>query len=180
MINIDSNKECVKQLLRMVYNEIDYFDLTMGLDDAGYFVAPASRGHHLNVRGGLCEHSLNVLRLMDNKNLEYGLGIEREEIIMAALFHDLAKCNSMPKRESLSHCVQSVVAAYRIVRPLGESALSLDVVEAIAWHEGLWSGGTSDQVDKAFGTNKLAVLLHICDMEASQLQEKTYPTEVRQ
>ena len=55
------NKEDFEALLRETKREgIDY--VIEDLEKGGFFDAPASAGHHLNVPGGLCEHSLNVCR----------------------------------------------------------------------------------------------------------------------
>lgn len=41
-------------------------DLLEGLEKIGFFAAPASSTHHLNIEGGLVQHSLNTCKA-DNK-----------------------------------------------------------------------------------------------------------------
>ncbi|MBR3086326.1 MAG: hypothetical protein IKH04_07980 [Kiritimatiellae bacterium] len=63
------------------------------LVDIGYFDAPASKGHHLAVAGGLYDHSLNVaLRLV---SISRALCVEwsrAESPWVVGMLHDLVKC----------------------------------------------------------------------------------------
>ena len=60
MKTIDKNcKEEIINLLRST--ERDGIEDVIGdLEQWGFFTAPASAGHHLNVEGGLARHSLNT------------------------------------------------------------------------------------------------------------------------
>ena len=40
-------------------------DLIEYMDEIGFFTAPASGGNHSNEEGGLAEHSLNVMRMIE-------------------------------------------------------------------------------------------------------------------
>ena len=58
-IDKEKNKEEFESLLRSTKREgMDY--VIEDLEKGGFFEAPASAGHHLNIPGGLCQHSLNV------------------------------------------------------------------------------------------------------------------------
>ena len=91
------NQEEFEALLRETKREgIDY--VIEDLEKGGFFEAPASAGHHLNVPGGLCEHSLNVchagLAIWEGmKGLDAAsMGeVKRESIILATLLHDVCK-----------------------------------------------------------------------------------------
>jgi hypothetical protein len=70
------------------------------LDRLGFFVAPASTKFHLNVKGGLLQHSWNVcntaLMLREqmiamNPDLEGKLS--EESVVLASLLHDVCKSN---------------------------------------------------------------------------------------
>jgi hypothetical protein len=70
------------------------------LDRLGFFVAPASTKFHLNVKGGLMQHSWNVcntaLMLREqmiamNPDLEGKL--PEESVVLASLLHDVCKSN---------------------------------------------------------------------------------------
>lgn len=73
----------ITNLLRDLENNSDFFE------------APASTRFHSAYKGGLCQHSLNVLNnlfmLVDNLGLAEE--ISRRSIIIAALFHDISKAN---------------------------------------------------------------------------------------
>lgn len=93
----EKNKQEFEDLLRSTKREgIDY--VIGDLEHDGFFEAPASAGHHLNVAGGLCQHSLNVCHaaLM----IYEGMGkldpasagkVKRESVIIASLLHDVCK-----------------------------------------------------------------------------------------
>ena len=70
------------------------------LDRLGFFVAPASTKFHLNVKGGMMQHSWNVcntaLMLREqmiamNPDLEGKL--PEESVVLASLLHDVCKSN---------------------------------------------------------------------------------------
>lgn len=76
----------------------DGFDEFMEwLQTTDFFEAPASSKYHLNVPGGLCQHSINVYkRLYKFLYNEYGgdcNGYSKETIALVSLFHDLCKTN---------------------------------------------------------------------------------------
>lgn len=60
--------------------------------DSDFYTAWASSSYHLNTKGGLLQHSLNVcdyaLKLWENFNSS----VPRESVIFCSLFHDLGKC----------------------------------------------------------------------------------------
>jgi len=61
------------------------------LHDLDYFIAPASTRHHLSVKGGLAQHSLNVTNRMLQMNDKMNYGIKRDWIIIMGMLHDLVK-----------------------------------------------------------------------------------------
>ena len=60
-IDIKKNKETFLELLRST-NRKGVEGMIEDLEEMGFFNAPASAGHHLNVEGGLVQHSLNTCR----------------------------------------------------------------------------------------------------------------------
>lgn len=59
----------------------------------GYFDAPASKGHHLAEKGGLCRHSLNVTNRLISLSDEMMIDWSREESPwIVGMLHDLVKC----------------------------------------------------------------------------------------
>lgn len=76
----------------------DLLDWTLKTD---FFDSPASTKYHLNCKGGLCFHSLNVYdRLIKLSKDEYGddyatkMGTTDAGIALSALFHDICKANT--------------------------------------------------------------------------------------
>ena len=68
------------------------------LEDMGFFEAPASAGHHLNVAGGLVLHSVNTCKAalavyegMLPLEPELAGEVKRESVILASLLHDVCK-----------------------------------------------------------------------------------------
>lgn len=97
---IETNKETFCTFLRQIRRDgarID--DLIKKLESSDFFYAPASTKYHNSVRGGLCDHSLNVyynLRsLVKNKHLEEI--IPDESILICGLLHDMSKMNIYEK-----------------------------------------------------------------------------------
>ena len=70
------------------------------LERLGFFVAPASTKFHLNVRGGLMQHSWNVCctalmlrEQMIQMNPELAEKLPEDSVIIASLLHDVCKAN---------------------------------------------------------------------------------------
>lgn len=64
-----------------------------GLKRIGFFTAPASKGHHLAVNGGLVQHSINVTKRL--VRLSHAIGViwsRAESPYLVGLLHDLVKC----------------------------------------------------------------------------------------
>ena len=57
------------------------------LKEIGYFDAPASKGHHLAVTGGLAEHSVHV-----TDNLLATRAVPDVSAYRIGMYHDLVKC----------------------------------------------------------------------------------------
>ena len=75
-----------------------------GLEELGFFTAPASSNFHLNVEGGLLLHSNNVCRealALREKQIELKPEVEAslpvESVIIAALLHDVCKAEIYKK-----------------------------------------------------------------------------------
>ena len=157
----EKNKQEFEDLLRSTKREgIDY--VIGDLEHDGFFEAPASAGHHLNVAGGLCQHSLNVCHaaLM----IYEGMGkldpasagkVKRESVIIASLLHDVCKTDiyhrTVKKRKNKVTGMWEDSEGYGISYkkfPMGHGeksviqlllsglALQDDEMRAIRWHMG--------------------------------------------
>ena len=132
------------------------------MEHDGFFEAPASAGHHLNVAGGLCQHSLNVCHaaLMIYEGMEKldpaSTGkVKRESVIIASLLHDVCKTDiyhrTVKKRKNKVTGMWEDTEGYGISYkkfPMGHGeksviqlllsglALQDDEMLAIRWHMG--------------------------------------------
>ena len=80
------------------------------LEADGFFEAPASGGYHSNQRGGLAQHSLNVLSMAQQIGLCL-LGSEAYKqihgsLVIVSLLHDLGKVGDFDKRFYVPNMVQ--------------------------------------------------------------------------
>lgn len=133
------------------------------IERLGFFEAPASANHHLNVEGGLTVHSLNVAKaslavLEAMKPLDPALDkeVSRDSVIIAALLHDVCKADiyrrSVKKRKNVLGQWEDT-EGYKLTYknfPMGHGEKSLVVVLcaglemsdaemlAIRWHMGAW------------------------------------------
>lgn len=138
-------------------------DMISDLEGIGFFEAPASASHHLNVEGGLVQHSLNTCRaglavFESMKQLEPSLEneVSRESIIIATLLHDICKADlykrSVRKRKTPLGTWEDCEGYKMTFKnfPLGHGEKSLvlaicsgleltdDEMLAIRWHMGAW------------------------------------------
>ena len=68
-------------------------DQIIGLGNIGFDKAPASKGHHLAVAGGLLIHSVNVTRRLVALTDALGVAWSRPESpYLVGMLHDLVKC----------------------------------------------------------------------------------------
>ena len=200
--NINEKKEEFVELLRSTGREgVD--DLIENLEELGFFTAPASAGHHLNVAGGLVMHSLNPCRAAlaiweAMKTLEPSLATEvrRESIIIASLLHDVCKSDiykrSVKKRKNaLGQWEDS--EGYKVTYkkfPMGHGEKSLvmvllggidlydDEMLAIRWHMGAWGLNQNSFEDvRSFDTAQklypLVPIIHAADGMAANVMERT-------
>ena len=157
----EKNKQEFEGLLRSTKREgIDY--VIGDLEHDGFFEAPASAGHHLNVAGGLCQHSLNVCHaaLMIYEGMEKldpasTDKVKRESVIIASLLHDVCKTDiyhrTVKKRKNKVTGMWEDTEGYGISYkkfPMGHGeksviqlllsglALQDDEMLAIRWHMG--------------------------------------------
>jgi HD superfamily phosphohydrolase YqeK len=151
-----------KELLLSTHRE-GVGDVIAKLEELGFFKAPASTKFHLNYKGGLLEHSLNVCEvalelreLMIRKNKELSDSLPVESVIIAALLHDVCKADIYKptiKKQKNSYGVWCDVEGYDVDYssfPLGHGEksvivlmknglkLSDDEIIAIRWHMSPW------------------------------------------
>ena len=178
-------------------------DVINDLEEWGFFDAPASAGHHLNVKGGLVLHSLNTckaaLKVWEGmKQLEPTLEREvpRDSVILASLLHDVCKTDiyqPTTKRKRNAMGVYEDVPGYNVSYknfPMGHgekslvlllcSGLELTDAEmlAIRWHMGMFDVGENGSTNRysfftASDKSALVSIVHAADFLSSKLKEKT-------
>jgi hypothetical protein len=171
------------------------------LDRLGFFVAPASTKFHLNVKGGLMQHSWNVYQTavmlreqMIRIKPELEQKLPMESIIIASLLHDACKSNiykeTLVNRKN-DQGIWEKVPGYDVdysSLPLGHGEKSVimllalglkltkDEMLAIRWHMTAWelafqSGEQKANLQKAKELAPLCTLIQCADGLASALLE---------
>lgn len=145
------------------------------LREIGYFEAPASKGHHLNYEGGLCEHSINAVDRM----LELGAFENEESAYRVGMLHDLVKCKCYVKDGDGYRYVQPPypghgVASVMIAYELGISLVPAEVA-AITWHMGAFGLNDCELKEYSAAVSRFPreiILTHAADHLASALEGK--------
>lgn len=195
-------KEEFLQLLRSTERE-GIEDLIEALEEMGFFTAPASANHHLNIEGGLLEHSLNTckaaLAIYEGlKPLDPSLEkeVRRDSIILSSLLHDVCKSDiykrSVKKRKNNVgqwEDVEGYSVSYKNF-PMGHgeksvilllcNGLSLydDEMLAIRWHMGAWGINMNSFEDqRCYDTSRklypLVSIIQAADGLAASILERT-------
>jgi len=163
--------------------------------ESDFFTAPASTKYHGCYEGGLLEHSLNVYDCL-KKNVE-SAGLQGTyspaTVAVVSLLHDICKVNYYKKGfrnvkdDETGQWYKKEVYEVDEKFPCGEHAdksiiiiqnfmhLEPEEILAIRAHMGGWDTavkGGNAFVGKIFERSKLAVLLHLADMEATYLLEE--------
>lgn len=195
MADIDQGKQQFVELYNKYITRTGAKELLDYLVKSDFFTAPASAKYHMAESGGLCLHSINVCnRLASLVRAEYGEDYAAtytdETIAVCGLLHDVCKVNyyaveqrnvkeeggwvkkpffKVDERFPYGHGEKSVFIINQYMRLSAEEAM------AINWHMGGFDArvmGGSYALSDAFCKYKLAVLLHIADLEATYLDEE--------
>lgn len=170
-------------------------DLIKWLDtETDFFTAPASTKYHLNCKGELLQHSLNVLdQLVVQASMEVSDNDISQElmnsIVIVSLLHDVCKANFYIEKEKnvknekgdwikepfytindsfpVGHGEKSVILIQKFID------LTDDEILAIRWHMGAFEPKESyNSLSNAFNKSWLALDLHIADLKATYINEK--------
>ena len=166
---------------------VDLLDYMNGI---GFMEAPCSGGNHLAKKGGLAEHSVNVLTIAEKIGVSLLGGARYNEVqdsvVIAALLHDLGKCGDYKKAMYVENILkagkQSDAKPYKrnpelsaiphAVRSIKLATLFIDLTEAEEWailcHDGLYDFMYKDLKGKE---TWLQMIIHWADMWASHIIE---------
>lgn len=196
-IDIEKNKSLFIGIYNTSINRSGKERLLEWLEKSDFFTAPASSKFHLDVAGGLCEHSLNVYRNLKRitaleKEMHPELNITEESVAICGLLHDLCKVNfyKVDMRNVKNDNGQWEKVPYYVTDekfPMGHGEksvfiilsngmmLSGDEMAAINWHMGGFDdrvrGGASKTISAAYEKYPLAVLLQAADFISSYIDE---------
>ena len=194
----EENKKRFLEIVRTRIHRDGIERLMEWLEETDFFEAPASTRFHGNYPGGLLEHSLNVYDQTILLCTTYYDTAEltdefMESATICSLFHDICKTQTYSKYmknvKNQDTGRWESVEAYKteIKLPLGHSQksviilqqfmkLKMDEVYAILAHMGFsdvsFKGGDG-YVGEILDRSKLALMVHLADMVASKLIEKT-------
>lgn len=187
------------ELLRSTGRDVE--DMIEELESNGFMEAPASAGHHLNVAGGLVEHSLNTCKSalaiwegMKTLNPSLEKSTPKDSVIIAALLHDVCKSDvyfrTVKQKKNKATGTWEESEGYKVSYknfPMGHGEKSVIMILpfmeltdaemlAIRWHMGAWSIDKSNyeevrNYDTACKLNPLVPIIHAADMLSSHLLE---------
>ena len=165
------------------------------MNKSDFFTAPASARFHGSYVGGLCDHSVNVFRCLEDylarsrvKDL-YGLDYDMESVAIVALLHDLCKVGCYKagtrnvKNETTGQWEKVPTFFYEDKLPYGHGEKSVYIISgfmrlsreeamAIRWHMGFSGPEDERTVGQALQQYPLAFALATADMEASYFLEQ--------
>ena len=171
-------------------------DLLNYLIKSDFFDAPASSRYHMSCKGGLCQHSINVFnRLVKEVENEYETVEDSpwnmETLTIVSLMHDICKIDFY--KETIRNIKNQVTGKYEPVKfyeideklPIAHSYKSQYILRsyinlsreesiAIMSHMGGFDSnvrGGDQTISNAFKKFPLAVLLHVADLKAANLDE---------
>ena len=192
----DQNKKIFLELYNQKITREGAGELLKYLCGTDFFTAPASSRFHSNFEGGLCSHSLNVYRRLEELvrmhekagDIPEG-SISDESIAICGLLHDLCKVEfySVQMRNVKKNGEWQAVPYYTISDslPYGHGEKSVYIINgymrlsraealAINWHMGGFDNRVKAgdySMSDAYYRYPLAMLLHMADMTATYMDE---------
>lgn len=153
-----------------------------------FFVAPASTVYHENYEGGLCEHSYNVFKRLEEEVRFMGLDVSMETIAICGLLHDVCKVGYYAvemrnRKNEQGRWEQVPVYTIKDQFPYGHGEKSVFLIQsnmeltpeeaqAIRFHMGAYEGQHIwKTLGLAYESNPLCLALHIADMKATYLKK---------
>ena len=144
------------------------------LKEIGYFDAPASKGHHLAVAGGLVEHSIHVTRI-----LRATMTMPEVSAYRVGMYHDLVKCLCYKAvGDGKYEYTQPPYPGHGIASAMiaADIGIELDPLEraAIVWHMGVFGLDERQMAEYKSALRKWPapiIFTHAADHLASILEE---------
>jgi hypothetical protein len=157
------------------------------LETTDFFTAPASTKYHSSEPGGLCKHSLNVLKCFCSADFK------QESVLIVCLLHDLCKTNYYTvstrnvKNEETGAWEKQPFYLVDDQLPYGHGEKSVFIIErcarltteeafAIRFHMGGFDDASKNCM-AVFAKFPLALELHIADLRATYQESKIIKEE---
>lgn len=86
-----TNKEKYESIVRMCVARDGVEEFLKSLDENGFYDAWASTSFHCNYKGGLVEHTLNVINYAMELKQSFNSDVSLESIVLCACGHDVGK-----------------------------------------------------------------------------------------
>ena len=193
-------KQKFLQLLRST-NRQGMENVIQWLEESDFFIAPASTIFHGNYEGGLLEHSMNVAimahdvhEMLCRRKPELAQQVSRDNIVIAALLHDICKANVYQKTTKYRKDAKNNWETYDTYGvdysefPVGHGEKSVirllqlglqltnDEILAIRWHMAAWelpfqSGEAKAYLNAAKNKCPLLSIIQTADGLASAILE---------
>ena len=185
MADIEKTKTEYGALLGRIIGRKGVKELAEYLEKHGLFKAPASTRFHLCVEGGLLIHSVSVTALALKMKPVMLPDASDESVILCGLFHDAHKVtdgfgNQTYNKNDYSGAEKwpflwnkeqmSFTGAQKSLLLISKFVdLSMDEMQAIAYHDGAYSASWEDIKGDPY---PLTLLLHSADMWSAWVLEK--------
>ena len=166
------DQETINEYLTLTEQSASTFE---ALKEIGYFDAPASKGHHLAVAGGLVEHSIHVTNI-----LRVTQSMPEVSAYRVGMYHDLVKCLCYKAvGGGMYEYTQPPYPGHGIASAMiaADIGIELDPLEraAIVWHMGVFGLDERQMAEYKAALRKWPIpiiFMHASDHLAS-IQEET-------
>ena len=166
------DQETINEYLTRTEQPASTFEV---LKEIGYFDAPASKGHHLAVAGGLVEHSVHVTNILLDTRAMPDVSAYR-----VGMCHDLVKCLCY---KAVGDCKYEYtqppypghgIASAMIAADIGIT-LTPDERAAIVWHMGAFGleGRQMDEYRAALRKWPIPIIFTHASDHLASIQEET-------
>lgn len=162
--------------------------MTNDMADLGFFLCPASLGHHGSHIGGLYDHSMQVFRSLEHFTKQMGLIWQRKESpLLVAIFHDWVKLQDYiptgtdgeiqyiynTHKLLIGHGEVSILLAQQFLQNhISAPRLTQEEIACIRYHMGAFTDKTEwNYYTNAIKTYPNVLWTHTADMVASQIYD---------
>lgn len=181
----DSTPKCIRTAVDKGWITEDFVRYLHSIE---FFTKPASLNHHLNVEGGLFEHSLQVTETLIDLTEKLGLKWQNERSpFIVGMFHDICKADNYSASTliDLTSDEESVEQKFiwntcQVLKGHGDKSVMMlapyfqlteEEILCIRYHMGAYETDTWEQFDKAICKYPTVLWTHTADMWASKVVE---------